>query len=160
MLLHVLAHVDTHHGGLVVEEELGQGLGEFGLADAGRPKEEERSGGSVGVGDTCPGAPYRVGDAPNRTILADEALMDALLHVQQLLLLALHHASHRDAGPRRDDLGDVGARDLLGDHPGGLLLVLGSLGELLLQGWDLTVEDLGGLAEVSLPLVFLGSGAQ
>jgi hypothetical protein len=35
VLLHVLGHIDTDHGLFVVEEELGEGAGGLGLADAG-----------------------------------------------------------------------------------------------------------------------------
>ena len=42
-LLHVLAHVDPDHRVLVVEQELGEGPGELGLADAGRSEEQERA---------------------------------------------------------------------------------------------------------------------
>ena len=41
VLLHELAHVDAGHRLLVVEEELGERLGELRLADAGRAEEEE-----------------------------------------------------------------------------------------------------------------------
>ncbi len=41
MLLHVLRHVDANERRLVVEQELRQGLGQLGLADAGRPQEHE-----------------------------------------------------------------------------------------------------------------------
>ena len=41
MLFHELAHVDAHHGGVVVEQERRQRLGEFGLAHAGRAQEQE-----------------------------------------------------------------------------------------------------------------------
>jgi hypothetical protein len=40
-LLHVLAHVDAHDVALVVEQELGERLGELGLADAGGAEEQE-----------------------------------------------------------------------------------------------------------------------
>jgi hypothetical protein len=43
VLLHELAHVEARERGVVVEEELREGLGELGLADAGRPEEEERA---------------------------------------------------------------------------------------------------------------------
>ena len=47
-LLHVLAHVDAHHGGLVVEQELGERPCELRLADAGRDRGTgtSRSGGA------------------------------------------------------------------------------------------------------------------
>ena len=47
VLRHVLAHVDAHHGMFVVEEELGQGAGEFGFADAGGAEEQEAADGPV-----------------------------------------------------------------------------------------------------------------
>jgi hypothetical protein len=53
----------------------------------------------------------RVRHEPHRLVLADDALVNLVLHGEELLALALHHASDRDAGPARDDLGD-----LLGAH--------------------------------------------
>ena len=62
VLLGVLAHVDAHDRALVVEEEVRERLGQLGLADAGRPEEQERAGRPVGVGDAGPRASYGVGD--------------------------------------------------------------------------------------------------
>ena len=39
--LHVLRHVDAHHGVLVVEEELRERASQLGLSDAGRSHEDE-----------------------------------------------------------------------------------------------------------------------
>ena len=61
VLLHVLAHVDADHGPLVVEQEVGQGPGQLGLAHAGGPEEEERADGPVGVGQPRPRAADGVG---------------------------------------------------------------------------------------------------
>ena len=41
VLFHELAHVDADHRGGIVEQEFGERLGELGLADAGRPEEQE-----------------------------------------------------------------------------------------------------------------------
>ena len=41
MLLHVFRHVHAGDGGLVVEQEVGQGLGQLGLAHARGAEEEE-----------------------------------------------------------------------------------------------------------------------
>ena len=49
MLLAVLAHIEGDHGGLVVEQELGERLGQLGLADAGGPGEDERTGGTLRI---------------------------------------------------------------------------------------------------------------
>ena len=40
-------------------------------------------------------------------LLPDDALVQALFHVQQLGGLGLHHLADRDAGPLMNDLGDV-----------------------------------------------------
>ena len=68
----VLAHVDPDHRPLVVEQEVGERLGQLGLADAGGAEEQERAGRPVGVGDAGPGAAYGVADRPHGRRLADQ----------------------------------------------------------------------------------------
>jgi hypothetical protein len=51
--------------------------------------------------------------ALDRLVLPDDALVQALLHLQELLHLALQQAADRDARPAADDLGDVLLVDLL-----------------------------------------------
>ncbi len=41
VLLHVFGHVDALDGVLVIEQELGERLAQLGLADSGRPEEQE-----------------------------------------------------------------------------------------------------------------------
>src|SRR3546814_6960834 len=48
--------------------------------------------------------------------LADHALADFLLHLEQLLALALQHLVDWNAGPARDDRGDVLGRHFLAQH--------------------------------------------
>src|SRR3546814_18707159 len=48
--------------------------------------------------------------------LADHALADFLLHLEQLLALALQHLVDWNAGPARDDRGDVHGRHFLAPH--------------------------------------------
>src|ERR671933_485919 len=43
----------------------------------------------------------------DRLVLPDDALVQPLLHVDQLLRLALEQPRHRDAGPAADDVRDV-----------------------------------------------------
>ena len=45
-------------------------------------------------------------------LLADDALVQPFLHLEQLLHFALHQLGDRDAGPLGDDLGDVVLVDL------------------------------------------------
>ena len=99
VLLHVLGHVDADHGVLVVEEELGQRAGELGLPDAGRPQEDERADGPVGVLQPARARRTALATAVDRVVLADDPLLQPLLHVHQLLDLAPPAAADRDAGP-------------------------------------------------------------
>ena len=116
VLLAVLRHVDAHHGVLVVEEELGERLRELGLADAGRAEEQERAGRPVRVADAGARAAHGIRDRLDGLLLPDQALAELGLEVQQLLGLALQEPADRDAGPRRDDGGDVFVGDLVVDH--------------------------------------------
>ena len=146
----VLAHVDTGHHRLVVEEELRQRLGELGLAHAGGAQEEEGADGPVLVGQAGAAAAHGVGHGRDGLVLADHALVQFGLHPQELLLLALHHPGDRNAGPAGHDLGDVLGRDGLGDDrvlDGGLLR--GQLVDALLRGGELAVADLRHLAVVA-----------
>ena len=100
VLLHELAHVDAHHRGGIVEQELGERLGQLGLADAGRPEEQERAERPVRDPATRRArGGRRWTTARDRIGLADHALADRLLHLEQLLALALQHPVDRDAGP-------------------------------------------------------------
>jgi hypothetical protein len=107
VLLHVLGHVDPHHRVLGVEHELGQRARQLGLADAGRTEEEERADRPLGVLQPCARAPQRARDGDDRLVLADDPLVQALLHVDQLLDLALEHAADGNPRPLRDDVGDL-----------------------------------------------------
>ena len=95
-----------------------------------------------------------------------DAFVQPVLHVDQLLGLALEQPADGDAGPARDDLGDVVGVDLLlEEHEAGvpsrssdsLLLVLG---ELAFELRDLLVEQLRGTLVVGLALRALGLHAR
>mmetsp|Transcript_9323 Transcript_9323/g.42427 ORF Transcript_9323/g.42427 Transcript_9323/m.42427 type:complete len:337 (+) Transcript_9323:873-1883(+) len=75
VLLHVLAHVDSDHGLLRVEEEGGERLGELRLAHAGGSEEHEGRDGTVGIGQTRARALDSLRDCLHRGILADDALV-------------------------------------------------------------------------------------
>ena len=89
-------------------------------------------------------------------LLADDALRQDLLQLQELRLLGGEHLGDRDARPVRDDAGDVLLRDLLAQQArlAVQLLQLRALRvQLALDLGDPAVLDLGGLGEVALPLV-------
>ena len=74
-LLHVLAHVDAHDVALVVEQELGERLGQLGLADAGRAEEQERADRAVRIAEPRPRWRTAEATALDRLGLADHALV-------------------------------------------------------------------------------------
>ena len=147
MLLHVLGHVDPDHRLLVAEEELGEGAGELGLADPGGAEEDERAGRALRVLDPGARAADRFRDGGDRDLLADHPLVEFLLHADQFLGLGLGQFEDRDAGPHRDDVGDL----LFADFRPVAVLALGPLVfELALAGRQLAlgVAQVGGFLEL------------
>ena len=61
----------------------------------------------------------------NRVVLADDAELQPIFHLEQLLHLAFEHLGHRNAGPFGDHFGDVLGVDLFFEH----LLIFLQLGE-------------------------------
>ena len=97
--LHVFGHVDAHHLAFVVEQLGGQGLGQLGLADAGRPEEEERALRLVGIAQSGARAHDGVGDRVDRFILADDAFVQPFGQRQQPRAIAFGQFGRRDPGP-------------------------------------------------------------
>ena len=143
---------------LVVEHELGERAGELRLADAGRAEEDERADRPVRVLQAGARAAERVRDRGDRLVLADDALVQALLHVDQLRGLAFEQPVDRDAGPAGDGRRDVVLVDLLLDHR--VVLPALALGELALELGNLAVADLGDALQVAFALGALGLHAQ
>ncbi|KWT97198.1 hypothetical protein APY03_1758 [Variovorax sp. WDL1] len=155
MLLHELAHVDADEVILAVEQEARQRLAQLGLAHARGAQEEEGAGGPVGVRQARARAPDGVGDSADGLVLADHALVQLVLHLQQLVALALHQLGHGDAGGTRHHLGNLLGAHLGAQERGSAGLALGGLGVLgllqaLLQAGQLAVLQLGNLVEVAL----------
>lgn len=162
VLLAVFAHVDADHGPLVVEEEVGERLGQLGLADAGGTEEEEGPGGPVGIGDPGPRAPHGVRHGPHGLGLPDEPPAELVLHAEQLLRLAFEEPPGGDAGPGAHDVGDVVGPDFFLHHGvlRHLFLGLGRDLQVVLQGGDLAVEQLARGVEVPVALGAFGLAAQ
>ena len=148
MPLLVLRHVEPDERPLVVEHELGESAGELRLPHAGRPEEDEGADRPVRILEAGARAAERVGHRLDRLVLADDALVQPLLHVDELLRLALEEARDGNAGPAGDHGGDVVLVDLLLDHR--LELRLLALGELGLERRQLAVADLGDALQVAL----------
>ncbi|OQC18872.1 MAG: hypothetical protein BWX69_03179 [Planctomycetes bacterium ADurb.Bin069] len=73
--------------GFGIEERLGQGPGELGLADAGGPQEEERSDGPRRVLEPGAGAHDGIGHGGDGIVLADDAAAKHVGEAEELLAL-------------------------------------------------------------------------
>ena len=106
VLLHVLAHVERDQRGVIAEQELGECLGELGLAHARWAEEDERAAGALGVFETCTRTTNALADRLDGVLLADDALVQLGFHVEQLLRLFFGELVHRDASPQAEHFGD------------------------------------------------------
>ncbi len=102
-----LAHVDLDERVVVAEQEVGQRLGQLGLTHTGRAGEDERAGRALGVLEACTGAADRLGHRLDGVLLADDPLVDLVLHAQQPSRLLLGQLEHGDTGPVAEHLGDL-----------------------------------------------------
>ena len=73
VFLHEFAHVDAHHGLVVVEQKFGERLGQLGLPHPGRAEEQEAADRPVRVLQPGAGAADAVGDGFQRLFLANDA---------------------------------------------------------------------------------------
>ena len=127
--------------------KLRQRLGQLGLTDTRGAGEDERATGTARVLEARPRAPDRLADALDGLFLADDPLVELVLHAEQTRGLLLGQLEDGDAGPVGQHLGDLLVVDLGDDvHVAGLplLLALGLLGE---EGL-LLVAQRRGLLEV------------
>ncbi len=107
MRLGELRKIDAHERVLAAEERLGQRLRELGLADAARPAEEEAAQRFARIVQAGARAPDRFGDRGDGAVLPDYAARQQGVELQQPIGLRFGQRSLRNAGPTRDDGGDV-----------------------------------------------------
>ena len=91
---------------VVTEQELGERLGQLGLANAGGAEEDERARRTLRVLETGPGAADRLADSRDGVLLADDPLVQLVFHPEQLLGLFFGELVDRDTGPQREHFGD------------------------------------------------------
>ena len=159
----ILAHVDTSHHRVVVEQVFGQRFGQLGLADAGRAQKDERSDRPARILQPGPRTPHGVRNGRDRLILSDYPVVQLALHLQQLLTFALQHPADRNARPAGDHFGDVLRIDLLFDHRPGLGVFVHFGLQFLNLGLRLAhfaVTDLGHAAVVAVAFGFGGLNLQ
>ena len=167
VLLHVLAHVDAHHGLLVVEQKLRQRASRLRFAHTRRPKKNKRADGPLGIAQPRSRTPDRVSDHAQRLVLAHHALTQPILHRHQLLHFAFKHAAHRNARPLAHNFGDVflvhfffqHARHAAGAAGRSLLRAVKPL-QLRFQSRQLSVLDLRGAIQHALACLLLGLKSQ
>ncbi len=142
-------HVERDHRRVVTEQELGERLGEFGLADAGGAEEDERTGRTLRVlqAGTC--ATDRPADRLDGVLLADDPLVQFVFHVEETLGLLFGELVDGDARPHRQHVGDRFLVDFVEQVDAGVL-DLGLLLGLLLEELLLLVAQAAGLFELLL----------
>ena len=144
MAFPVLGHVDAQQRTFIAIDRLGQRLGEFGLAHAGRSEEQESRHRLAAFAQARPRQPHGIGHRAHRFVLAHEALVQPLLQMQQLLAFFHRQLVDRNAGQARDDLRDMLGLDF-GVARGALAFpFLDELLEFSLLGLD-ALAQLGGL---------------
>src|SRR5205823_1268582 len=94
------------------EHELGKDAREVRLTGSGRTDEEEDTDGPARILQAGASATDRPGDRRDCDVLSDDAAVEGLLHLQELLRLFLGELPYRNARPHRNDLGDVLVGDL------------------------------------------------
>ena len=105
--LHVFAHVDSYHIILGIKQILGDTLGQFRLADTGRPEEHERPDRPARILEPGPVSLDCPHDGVDGIVLAYDASSQALAHFHYPVSLGLGDLVYRDAGHFRDDGRDV-----------------------------------------------------
>ena len=155
VLLAELAHVELDQRVLVTEEEVGQRLGQPRLPDAGRAGEDERATGTLRVLEAGTRTPNGARESLDGLFLADDALVQLVLHLEQPGRLLLGELDDRDAGRDGEDLGDellVDLGDLVHVTGAPLVLALGLAGDELLL---LVAQASGGLEVLAVDRALL-----
>ena len=89
VLFHEFRHVDAHHRLVVIKEVFRQRLGQFGLAHAGRPEEQEAAQRTAFVLQTGARTAHGAADGADRLMLTDDAFAKLVFHAQKFLAFAL-----------------------------------------------------------------------
>ena len=110
-----LAHVDLDERVVLAEQEVRQRLRQLRLTHTRRTGEDERAGRALRVLQTRPRAADRLRDRLDGLFLADDPLVQLVLHAEQTRGLLLGELEDGDAGPVGQDLGDLLVVDLRDD---------------------------------------------
>ena len=156
MLLHILAHIDTGKGMLIIKQEVGQCLGKLGLSNTCRPQEYECSKRFSLFRKACLVTPDSIGYSLDSLLLPYHTLAEDRLKVDVFLYLGGHHLGHRNTSPGRYNPGNILLANLLLEHaalPLDLLELLCLCLPLCLDLRDKAILYLAGLGQVAFPFV-------
>ena len=158
-LLLVFAHVDARHHVFIVKQAFCEGFCQFRLTHSRGTEEDERTDGTFGVLQTSTTAAHSVGHCSDGFVLSDDASVEFVFEVEQLLAFALEHASHGDARPATHHVGNVVGSDFFLHHSFctlTLLEILMNLCNLRFKLLHLSIANLGYLAVVPFAFSALG----
>ena len=105
-LLHVFAHINPYQGVVRTEQVTGQLLGQVRLTHTRGTQEHERADGAVGVLQAHTAAHDGLHQLFDGHILADNLLLEFVLHAGQLQPFGLRHALHRHTRHHGYDIGN------------------------------------------------------
>src|SRR6267154_570872 len=86
------------------------------FAHASRSEKNEGTNRPLDVREASAAAPHGVRNAAQRVVLADNALPNALFHVDELVRFALEQPAGRNSRPLANELGDVFFIDFFLQH--------------------------------------------
>ena len=109
---HVFRHVDLDQRFRISKHELGEIASKVGFANACRAEEKERADGATWVLEVGTGATQCLGNRAHGFVLADDACLQLVFHLEQLLGLGFLHAAEWHTSPLRDNGHDVFVIDL------------------------------------------------
>src|SRR5262249_10284919 len=107
VLLHVLRHIEADEALVAAEQEVCQRTRYFGLADAGRAKEQERADRAIGSFQARARTADRPRQRADRVLLRDHALVQLFLDAEQFRHLLFFDRGDGHASPARDDIFNV-----------------------------------------------------
>ena len=154
--LHELAHVEANQRLLFIKQRPRQRLRQLGLADAGRPQEQEGTHRSTGILHAGPGPADGSSNGGHRLALTNHPFSEMGVEIQEFAPLARQQPLHGNPGPTGHQISDVTGLHLLAQQSrsSGLGLRLGRLQFIpaLLHPMQLVVLEAGRFLQVTIPL--------
>src|SRR2546422_10227151 len=102
----VLRHVDRDQIPFTAIENVSQGEGGFGFPNTAWTDQQEDTDWAARIIEPGPGGLNSLADGFQSVGLADDALLQEILQIQDGVDLVLHHFADRNSRPTRDDFSD------------------------------------------------------